>query len=551
MTMRGRPTSRVVLDNDQRRELQRLGRSRKNPDRLVQRARIVLACADGLPDRQVAARLGIDPKTVAIWRKRFLEGGVAALYDKPRTGRPNRISGEDVRTIVAKTLSSAPAGSRRWTATAMAAATGWHEGTIRRVWCQCGLHPDRLLCVGFSADLWEYGTWSLVGVFRHFGQKAIAISVDARWRNEVSPFVWRQEPPHRRSIAPIAPHSPRYHDVHHKRENPSAFGDFLDAVIPNAHEGRVLFLLVNSSRLHQLALMKQWRLGRNVMCISRADDADTWHRAAGSLAGMMAAREKECGDHGDGGQLFTLLAGPERGYTAFANRHERHHEGSSCRCAPSRRRRSLEQRNLVKAQMRGPKSRRRCRYHRRFHQSNCWNCCLRRYQDQCRSVIAEWRHEVGDGKVVRITLTYRASSDLEPKEWLERAHRDLNSLRARWRRIWMSMPPYLVAWEFTAKGTPHLNLVIPWESDEHLAVLRQWLPGCWASIVGAGRHWDTVNPYAVDFRVQGVDAAVRYALKLIAVPRNRWPVPPGTPSFRSWERSRRWERAQPATANAH
>ena len=546
MATRGRPTTRVVLDDDHRRELRRIRRSKRSLGQLAQRARIVLACAEGLPDRQVAARLGVNPKMVAKWRKRFLEGGVAELDDKPRTGRPRRITDADVRAIVSKTLSPPPAASKHWTATAMAAATGWHETTIRRVWRQCGIRPDRLLCDGFSADLWQYGTWSLTGAFRHFGQKAVAISVDAQWSNEVSPFVWRREGPRRRGPAQSAPASRRSRRVDDCRGNSGAFGKFLDAVIPSPHEGRVLFLLVNSSRLQKLALMKQWRLGQDVMCVSRADGADAWHQAARRLAGMMDARAEVCGFHGDGGQLSALLVGPERGYTVFAHRHERHHEVVNCSCTFWRQIRSEEQQQLAKSRMRPLRPRRRCRRHRRSHFADCWDCCYGVYQDLCRVVIDDWRHDVGHGKVVAITLTYRASSDLTPEEWLRRAHLDLNRLRSRWRTKWGSLPYHLLAWEFTAQGTPHLHLVVPWESNEHLRALRAWLRGCWASITGEGRHPGAGNPYAVHIRVRDVNTAVRYALKNLAVPRKYWPVPLGTPQFRSWERQRRRGRVPPS-----
>ena len=53
-----RPAPHVVLDDDQRQSLERLSRARKLPRRLVQRAKILLECAAGLPDSQVAVRLG-------------------------------------------------------------------------------------------------------------------------------------------------------------------------------------------------------------------------------------------------------------------------------------------------------------------------------------------------------------------------------------------------------------------------------------------------------------------------------------------------------------
>ncbi|MGW7756908.1 helix-turn-helix domain-containing protein [Streptomyces violaceusniger] len=53
---------------------------------LAQRCRIVLGCAEGKSNRQVAAELGIWPQTVGKWRRRFLESRLDRLADEPRPG---------------------------------------------------------------------------------------------------------------------------------------------------------------------------------------------------------------------------------------------------------------------------------------------------------------------------------------------------------------------------------------------------------------------------------------------------------------------------------
>jgi len=54
---------------------------------LAQRARIVLLAGDGIPNVEIAQRVGVSRPTVNHWRDRYLEGGVAALHDRPRSGR--------------------------------------------------------------------------------------------------------------------------------------------------------------------------------------------------------------------------------------------------------------------------------------------------------------------------------------------------------------------------------------------------------------------------------------------------------------------------------
>ncbi len=54
----------------------------------ARRAQIVLLAADGLPMRQIAARVGVDRNVVRTWLDRFRAQGVDGLADRPRPGRP-------------------------------------------------------------------------------------------------------------------------------------------------------------------------------------------------------------------------------------------------------------------------------------------------------------------------------------------------------------------------------------------------------------------------------------------------------------------------------
>ena len=58
--------------------------------RVVQRARIVLLAADGVPNRQIAMLVGLNQNQVGMWRKRYAALGMAGLADRPRPGRPRR-----------------------------------------------------------------------------------------------------------------------------------------------------------------------------------------------------------------------------------------------------------------------------------------------------------------------------------------------------------------------------------------------------------------------------------------------------------------------------
>src|SRR3712207_6841422 len=72
---------------------------------LAQRARIVLLAGEGTPNTEIAARVGTSRPTVNLWRRRYATGGLAALGDRPRSGRPRQIDEAD---IVVRTLEEPP-----------------------------------------------------------------------------------------------------------------------------------------------------------------------------------------------------------------------------------------------------------------------------------------------------------------------------------------------------------------------------------------------------------------------------------------------------------
>jgi Mlc titration factor MtfA (ptsG expression regulator) len=78
----------IELSDEDRRRLESLARQRTAEQRMVMRARIVLAAADRVENASIAARLGVALNTVIKWRKRFHEEGMDGLSDRKRSGRP-------------------------------------------------------------------------------------------------------------------------------------------------------------------------------------------------------------------------------------------------------------------------------------------------------------------------------------------------------------------------------------------------------------------------------------------------------------------------------
>jgi hypothetical protein len=81
---------RIELTAEERGELERRAQTPTLPFRDVQRARLILYAAEGLQDKEIAARLDCHPEVVSKWRRRFCEEGIEGLQDRPRAGRPRR-----------------------------------------------------------------------------------------------------------------------------------------------------------------------------------------------------------------------------------------------------------------------------------------------------------------------------------------------------------------------------------------------------------------------------------------------------------------------------
>lgn len=86
----GRPISPVILSLDERGTLAEWAHLLSSPQSLAQRARVILACAEGKTNPQVAREIRTTKQTVGKWRRRFLARRTDGLFDEPRPGAPRR-----------------------------------------------------------------------------------------------------------------------------------------------------------------------------------------------------------------------------------------------------------------------------------------------------------------------------------------------------------------------------------------------------------------------------------------------------------------------------
>jgi len=147
---------------------------------LVQRARIVLLAAEGLPNAEIARRVGVSRPTVIQWRNRYLAGGISGLGDLGRSGRPRSI--DDVEVVVA-TLQPPPEslGVTHWSARLLAEHLGISFASVARIWREWKLQPWRRETFKFSTDPeLDAKVRDVVGLYLNPPEKAVVVCVDEK-----------------------------------------------------------------------------------------------------------------------------------------------------------------------------------------------------------------------------------------------------------------------------------------------------------------------------------------------------------------------------------
>ena len=151
MARMGRPTVRISLSDDERETLARWARRPSSAQALAQRARMILASAEGRSDREVAAEVGVHPVTVSKWRQRFAVDRLEGLTDAPRPG-PSTVGDEVVEAVLVDTLESAPPDATHWSTRGLAAKHHISHQTVAEIWKAFGLKPWRADSFKVSPD---------------------------------------------------------------------------------------------------------------------------------------------------------------------------------------------------------------------------------------------------------------------------------------------------------------------------------------------------------------------------------------------------------------
>lgn len=169
----------LTLDDVTRGELDRLASSRTAQTRMVERAEIVLGCAQGRPVKEIAQQLGIRPNTVIDWCKRFEAEGMEGLHDRPRSGRRPEYGAAFRHRVLALLEPPPPRGQATWDGGAVAKALGASADAVWRLLRKEGicLRRQRSWCVITDPDFAAKAA-DIIGLCLNPPENALVVSVD-------------------------------------------------------------------------------------------------------------------------------------------------------------------------------------------------------------------------------------------------------------------------------------------------------------------------------------------------------------------------------------
>lgn len=304
----------VELAASDRAELESLANRRKTAQALALRARIVLGCASGLQNKEVASQLGVDPVTVSKWRRRFLADGLDGLRDEPRSGAPRTVDDARIEAVITRTLESLPSDATHWSSRGMARASGLSTSTVQRIWRAFGLQPHREGTFKLSTDPdFVDKVRDVVGLYVAPPAHAIVLCVDEKSQIQA---LDRSQP-----LLPMRPGqiAKRTHDYTrhgttslfaaldiatgkvigkcYPRHRATEFRKFLDEIEANVPPDLDVHLVMDNYATHKTPLIREWLVKRPRWHVHYTPTSASWVNQVERFFALLTERQIRRGAH--------------------------------------------------------------------------------------------------------------------------------------------------------------------------------------------------------------------------------------------------------------
>jgi transposase len=312
--MGGRQLAALVLSDAERVELMSLAARRNTGQALALRARIVLRCATGKQNNQVAADLRIDQTTVGKWRRRFAEQRMDGLQDEPRSGTPRTIEDARIEAVIVRTLESLPPDATHWSSRGMARACGLSVSTVQRIWRAFGLQPHRLETFKLSTDPdFVAKVRDVVGLYVSPPAHAIVLCVDEKSQIQA---LDRSQP-----MLPMRPGQPARRSHDYKRHGTTSlfaaldiatgrvigkcyarhraieFRKFLDEIEAAVPADLDVHLVIDNYATHKAPLIRNWFNRRPRWHVHLTPTSSSWINQVERFFALLTERQIRRGIH--------------------------------------------------------------------------------------------------------------------------------------------------------------------------------------------------------------------------------------------------------------
>lgn len=174
--------TRLDLTLEEAETLNRWIRSGSSEQRLVERARIILALGEGKTNQQVAQLLQTRTARVSKWRTRFAQKRIQGLHDAPRSGKPKRYRKSTEKRILEALDEPPPEGYAQWSGRRLAERLGdVSPHQVWRVLRRHGIHLQRRRSWCISTDP-EFARKAadIVGLYLDPPENAVVLCLDEK-----------------------------------------------------------------------------------------------------------------------------------------------------------------------------------------------------------------------------------------------------------------------------------------------------------------------------------------------------------------------------------